>query len=650
MAPMVLYLLATRAAAKVSAPPPVAWLRGFDPSSTLPWSVPILLIAPLAGLLILLLTVRSRRSAAGLALFSGAATLLDALVVAWARFGNPSVYRATLPWINVSVSFGGDPKFQGFGIDITQRITHEVLALLVGLLVIFMACLLWHRLAGRHEQGAVRSQAAALLLLLTAIGVLVAGDLASLFAFWVVAGVATYLLLGNRWGSELGARGAQVALTLPFLGDLALLCAVALLYSRFGATDIDKLVPMLGHTASVGLKSTSVMASLLLLAVGVRAAVWPFTAWQTATIDAPPAFSALVVAVWALLAGHLLFISLPEVAAAGPQPARVAAWLLAAGAIAGPLLSLLTFELRRSIVLASSGGVALCLLATLYPGSASAGLTGLLAVAGGRAAALLGTGWVEPSLQTADLRLMGDGQRRMPWALAGLAAGIAAATLAAVAGSSWRHQSWAWIALLAALALGALALGRIYGAVALGEVPKRRAFEPTRIRDASPSVAAPALVCAALGLLAGVLAFVPAWTSFFLPFSLPPGGGGAAPAWNGELVWLAPVIAGLAFGLIALRISKVSVLGASSSAARLYWSIWHGGQVVWGKWVAPGLLKAIGAVELRALPGIEDDFGQGLTAAGLLLERRLPYLPALAGLAILVGLVLGLLIGERGAW
>lgn len=611
--------------------------RGFDPSSTLPWSVPILLIAPLVGMVMLLVGVRSRRGAATLALLTGLVTLVDVLLVAWARFRDGSVYSATFSWINVSVSFSGDPRFQGFGIDIMLRVTHEVVALLAGLLVVFMACILWHRLAGRQEQGPVRTQVIALLLLLSAVGALLSGDLAALFGFWAVAGVASYLLLGNRWGTEAGARAAQVALALPFLGDLAFLCAVSLLYSRFGATEIDKLVPLLGHTPGVGLQSTSAAAALLLVAVGVRAAVWPFTAWQTATVDAPPAFSALVAAVWPIMAGHLLLLSLPIFGAAGPQPVRVGAWVLAAAAVAGPLLSLASYELRRTLVLASSGAVALCLLAILFPGSAAAGLTGLLAVAGGRAAALLAAAWVAPTMRGVDLRLMGDGQRRMPLITAGLGVSAAAVALAAVAGSAGRRQSVAWVALVVGLFLVAVAIWRVYGAVALGQVPRRRAFEPSRIRDVSGALASAALACAVVGVAAAVLAFIPPWTGFFLPSRPKP------PAASVELDWLAPAIIGALLSLAVLGVRKAVALRLSTWPAGAYEAARGLGGATWRERIGPILLAAIGAVELRALPTFEDGLGRGLSSAGSLLARGMPYLPALAGLAILVGALLGVL-------
>ena len=608
---------------------------GFTPGSTLPWSVPVLLIAPLVGLVMLLVGVRTRRGAAGLALLTGVVTLLDALLVGWARLGTGGVERVSYAWISASVASTGDSRFQQFEVDLTFRITHVVLAFVIGLLVIFLACITWQRLAGRQEPGPVRSQASALLLLLCAAGTLVSGDLAELFGFWAVAGIASYLLLGNRWGTEGGSRAAQVALALPYVGDLALLTAVAFLYSRFGVTDIDKLVPMLGHTPGVGLKSTGLAAGLVLVAVVARACVWPLTAWQTATVDAPPALAALVAGVWPLLAASLLYLALPLFGASGVQPVRIAAWTLGVAAVAGPLLSLVSLELRRTLILASSGAVALSLLSILYPGAAAAGLTGILAIAGARAAALLASGWVVPVMRAVDLRLMGEGRRRMPRVSEGLAGAALAMSLAAVAGSAWRQPSWTWAAPAAGLLLIALAAWRVYAAVALGQLPRRRAFEPSRVSDPAGPVVATIAVCGLLSLAAVVLAFIPAWTGFLIH------GRPAPPGWTDLLRWLVPAIAGTAMALGAMAARRGAAMDATARASAVYRGIWAMAMALLVQARRPAL-TVIGAVELRALPGAEGGLARALMSAGALIGRGIPYLPAAAGAAIVLGVVLGL--------
>src|SRR5207237_426493 len=80
-------------------------------------------------------------------------------------------------------------------------------------------------------------------------------------------------------------------------------------------------------------------------------------AWQSGTLDQPPSLVALIAGAWPLLAGMVMLRYLPLLAfgGAGPQAPRIAAYTLAAAAVAGPLLSLLTVDVRRALLLASSG-------------------------------------------------------------------------------------------------------------------------------------------------------------------------------------------------------------------------------------------------------------------------------------------------------
>ena len=607
----------------------------FDPANTLFWSVPLLVILPVVGLVLLLTGARTRRGAAWLAGFTLFVTLVDLALVTWARFGQRLPYRSTQQWINVSVAFTGDPRFQGFGIDITFRVTHLVLALVCALLILGMACVAWQRLAGRQEQGPVRTMASLLLFVVGATGALLSGDLAALTGFWLVTGAASFFLLGSRWGTYEGGRAAHVALALPFVGDLALLGGVAFLYSKFGATDVDKLLPMYNHTAGVDARAMAVVGLLLLGAVMVRAAVWPFTPWQTATVDAPPALSALVTAVWPLLAGHLLWLNLPVLAAGGVSTPRITAWALAVGAVAGPLLALVSFELRRAAVLASSGAVALCLLAIAYPGSATPALAGLIAVAGGRAALLLAGGWVVPALRTTDLREMGEGLRRMPRATAALGGGALAVTVAGVASAAGRSQGLAWVAIAAGLGLVALALGRLWTVVALRVLPRRRAFEPTRVRDVGDGVSVAMAVCVLAGLVGAVAAFVPVATGFLVSSRPSP------PAAPTALAWFLPPAVGVALGILVQTGAGDRSLELSARAGQVVWSAWTLAGALWRRLAAGAALGVLRTIEIRGFPAIEGWTGRALTSSAVLALRSAPYAPAAFGVAIVIGVVLG---------
>ena len=607
--------------------------------------MPLILAAPVVGYVLVLGSVRTRRGAATVAQLTALVMLAASLVVSWARFRQTSPYKAAYQWINIPVAFTGDQRFQGFGIDLAFRIDHVALAALVATLVIVIACLTWHRVAGRGEQGPVRFQVNALLLALGAAGVIVSGDLAELLAFWLLAGIATYLLLGHRWGTEGAGQRSRIALALPLLGDVALLCAVGLLYSRFGTLSLDGLYPVLGTTLGVGLKSLTAAAVLLFAAVAVRACVWPFTAWQTGTVEAPAAGLALVAGVWPVLAGVLLLRARPVIEVAGVQAPRIALYTLGVAAVVGPVLGLIGVELRRSILLASSGAVALALIGVIAPESIGAGLTAVLAVAAARPAALLAGASAAGAMRTVDLRAMGGGWERMPLTSTALLLSAAVLSLAGLAPAMLRPRSLAWIGFAAGLALVALSASRPYFAVAHGELRRRRAFEPARVREVAGTVAGAALAVAGLAAIAVVLGFVPRWVGFL-------GAGGQAPGGlRANALWILAPAAGAAVGAAAFWLRRDAALAVCVALGDRFGALWELGGGLYDRFFARPGGRIVGAVEDVGVPAVESGVGRALNRAGGLAaasERGLPWVPTVLGLAVVLAVAFGLLTRGLG--
>jgi NADH:ubiquinone oxidoreductase subunit 5 (subunit L)/multisubunit Na+/H+ antiporter MnhA subunit len=613
---------------------------GFNPATTLPWAVPFILAAPVIGYVLVLGSVRTRRGAANVAIGTVVLMLAATLLVAWARFRQAGAYRASYQWVNLPVAFTGDQRFQGFGIDLSFRIDRVTLAALVTVLAILLVCLVWHRVAGRGEQGPVRFQVNVLLLALGATGVLVSGDLAALLAFWLLAGIGTYLLLGHRWGTEGAGQRSRVALTLPLLGDVALLCAVGLLYSRYGTLGLDNLVPQLTTTLGVGLKSITAAAILLFGAVAVRACIWPFTAWQTGTVDAPAAALAMVAGVWPVMAGVLLLRTLPILNAAGVQAPRVVVIALGVAAVVGPLLALIGVELRRSILLASSGALALALLGVTYRESVAVGFTAVLAVAAGRTAGLLAGTSAASTMRTVDLRAMGGGWDRMRLTSAALLLSAAAVALAALEAAMLRPRGWEWTAYAGGLTLVAVAIFRPYFAIAHGELRRRRAFEPARVREVNGVVAWTALVCALLGLAAVVLGFFTPWVGYL------GAGGHAVTAVGTNVLWVVAPLAGAAVAAVAFWLRKDAGLGFSARVGERFGALWEASGGLYDRFFARPGGRIVGAVEDVGVPAVESGVGRALTGAGGLAglaERGLPWVPTALGVAVVLAVAYGLL-------
>jgi NADH:ubiquinone oxidoreductase subunit 5 (subunit L)/multisubunit Na+/H+ antiporter MnhA subunit len=619
----------------------VARHGGPNVAAALPWVVPLLLGLPVAGYAVLLGAVRGRRAAGNLGLLVVLIMLAISVVVTGARFGSSSPYHLAYQWINIPVAVSGDQRFQGFGIDLAFHIDRPALAGLLATLVIVLAALLWHRFAARAEQGPVRFQVNVLLLVLGATGVLISQDLAELAAFWLATAVGTYLLLGHRWGTEGAGRRGQLSLALPLAGDLALLCAVAILYSNFGTLDMTSLWPQLRTAPGVGPLALAGAALLLLAATLVRGGVWPFTPWLTGAVDAPPSALAIVAGVWPVLAASVLFRALPLVAAAGVPATRTASYALGVAAVVGPLLSLLGVEMRRALLLASAGAVAVALLGVLYPASTAVGFTVALAIGMARAGVLLAAGAATGALRSADLRVAGEGWRRMPSTTLTLLLGAVVVTVAGYEVLALRPLSIAWLALGPALALMALGTFRVYVAVGHGPLRRRRAFEPSRVREIAALAAGAALVSVVLGVGGILLGGIERWVAALQP------GGRSVPAPDGgwPLLALAALVIGLlAASLVGLRKDVMLQLSAALGERELETRVAVARVIAWCLISLPS--EAVRALEERVLPAFELGLGRALVVAGGLANRRPPLVPTVLGLALVLALAFGLLSRE----
>lgn len=604
--------------------------------------MPSILIWPVVGYVLLLSSVRTRRGATNVAIAVVVLMLVAASLVLLARWRQSSPYRAAFQWINIPVAFSGDQRFLGFGIDLSFRLDHAALIALIVTLLLLIACLIWHRVAGRGEQGPVRLHVNMMLLALGSAGVMISGDLAELLAFWLLSGLATYLLLGHRWGTDAAGWRSRVALAVPFVGDVVLLCGVALLYSRFGTLTLDNLFPALTTTLGVGIKSLTVAALLILAAAAIRAAVWPFTLWQTATVDAPAASVAAVAGVWPVLAGSLLLRTLPLMGAAGGQLTLVAGWTFGIGAVAGPLLGLTGVDLRRSVLLASSGAIALSLLGLLYKPSTGVAFMALLAVAAARTGAHLAGTSVAAAMRTVDMRATGGGWQRMPATSATLLVAAAVLSLAGLGPAMLRPSDATQIAYAAGLGVVALSIFRPYFAVAHGPLRRRRAFEPERVREAPSGPTFAGYLCEAVGALALVAGFLTGWISFL-------GAGGHAVSVMGtNVLWLIAPVAGAGAAMVAFGTRKDQSLAAANRSGELLGAVWERAGDLYDRLIGRPGRRAVRALNDVGLPAAETGVGEAFTVAGGLAEpaeRGRSWLPAT--LAVAVALVTAFaLIGQ----
>jgi NADH:ubiquinone oxidoreductase subunit 5 (subunit L)/multisubunit Na+/H+ antiporter MnhA subunit len=605
-----------------------------------------MVLAPLASFVLALSSVRTRRAAASLATFGVIVMLLDTLLVAFGLANKSTPYVATYQYINLSVAFTGPANFQSFVMDLVFHVDHITVIALLTIEVCVLGLLGWHRVMGRAEPGPARFNAMVSGLLFGCAGVLVSWDLAELLAFWGIAAVMTYLLLAHRWGSDDAAKRARVALALPFLTDLSLLCGVAWLYARYGVQHIDTLLPILHTTTGWTVRALVVGSVLLFIGVAGRLALWPLSAWITQTaVTAPPAASAIAQAVWSVVAVVVLYRLTPIFAAANHQTVQAFVYICAVAAIVAAVLALLGSEPRRVFALAGSAAAAIGAAVVIHGFEdprftfAAAGLATVMVAAPARAAGVLASSAVAGAMRTDDIAEMGDAWRRMrSSSIALLAAGLLLG-LSAFGALVYGVSARSWLGVLSgeAALLIAVAAARVFLGASLGPLRRRRAFEPDRVREvASESLGWPywLVLAGAVLLVASVLR---GWLNFLDGHTHP------APSAASLVLWGGVVVAGFAVAVIAFATNKDGALRASTVA---------------GGWLATGesavrasadrfLVAPVTDLARRIdvwLPAGDGAVGRFAVSTGrlALAGMRAPALPVVLVLAVVLAIAVGL--------
>jgi len=600
----------------------------------------------MATFVLALSSVRTRRSASATAMFGTVVTLLLTLLVAWGLTKRSTPFEATYHYFTLSVAFAGPTNFQTFAIDLILHADHTAVAALAAIEVCFIGAIGWHQVMGRNEPGAARFHAVLIALLFACVGVVLSRDLAALFGFWAIGGALTYLLLAHRWGIDASASRARVALALPFLTDICLLCGIAWLYARYGTQNLNTLLPILHTNPGWTVRSLVVASVLLFVGVAGRLTLWPLTAWITqTTTTTPPAGSAIAQSAWSVLAIVVLYRLMPIFVASNQQTLQALLAVCGVAAVVAPLLGLLGNEPRRVIALAGSG-VAAIAAAVVISGFrnqsttfAVAGIACVLAMAPARAGAWFAISSIANAMRTDDLVEMGDAWRRMRASSTALLAstivlGLSATGALAFGASS---RSKLGLALGEAALLIAVAALRVFLATAFGPLRRRRAFDPDRVREA-PQAALSWPYWLALGGAAFLIAsLITGWLNFLDGQKHP------APSVAAFAVWAGAAIVGFAVCALVYVRAKDGALRASAAA---------------GAWLSRAVGLVFGVIDrflvapttdlARRLgdwiPQGDGALGRFATASGqlALASVRAPALPMLVLLAVVLAVVFAL--------
>ncbi|MET9806246.1 Na+/H+ antiporter subunit A [Streptomyces halstedii] len=260
------------------------------------------------------------------------------------------------------------------------------------------------------------------------LALVLADDLISLYVFWELTTVFSYLLIGHGSERKQNRRSALQALTVTTFGGLAMLIGFLILGQAAGTYRISAIV---AHPPEDTL-AVSVAVALVLCGALSKSAVWPFSLWLPNAMAAPTPVSAYLHAAAMVKAGVYLVARLAPAFADVPLWRPVVLVLGGATMLLGGWRALRLNDLK--LVLAYGTVSQLGFLTVLAgAGNRDAALAAVAMILGHalfKAALFLVTGIVDHATGTRDLRRLSGVGRASP-ALCATAV-LAAASMAAL--------------------------------------------------------------------------------------------------------------------------------------------------------------------------------------------------------------------------
>ncbi|KKO49563.1 monovalent cation/H+ antiporter subunit A [Arsukibacterium sp. MJ3] len=251
-----------------------------------------ILLLPLFGTLVPLLTANWRRSACAMATaLPPAFALMIVLYYGSAVFVGESL-RYTLAWVPL------------LGLDISIRL--DGLAFLFSLLILGIGLLiiLYARYYLSEQDSMPRFYAYLMLFMTSMMGIVLSNNVLQLWLFWELTSISSFLLISFWWHKSEARRGARMALTVTGAGGLCLLAALLLLGRITGSYDLDVI---LASGAIIKQHSWYPMVLVLfLLGCFTKSAQFPFHFWLPNAMAAPTPVSAYLHSATMVKAGIFL--------------------------------------------------------------------------------------------------------------------------------------------------------------------------------------------------------------------------------------------------------------------------------------------------------------------------------------------------------
>lgn len=498
------------------------------------------------------------------------------------RVAAGEIITASYAWVP---SFGVDLSFYIDGLSL-------VFALLISGIGALVTIYAGGYLAGHPQLG--RFYLYLLLFMTAMLGLVLSGNIITMFIFWELTSLSSYLLIGFNH-RQAGARASALqALLITGLGGLALLAGLVLLGQAGGSWELATLLNQVTTIQSHPLYLPILL--LILLGAFTKSAQFPFHIWLPNAMAAPTPVSAYLHSATMVKAGVFLLARFSPIL--GDTPAWQVS-LTTAGAVTmllGAYLAWQQIDLKRILAYStiSALGTLVLLLGVGTAVAVKAAVVFLIVHSLYKGALFMAAGAIDHETGTRDITQLGDLRRAMPVTfvavtLAALSMAGALPLFVGYIGKKLIYEAALTAPAAGGLLTGAVLLANVFTVVVAGLVAVRPflgrpAAMPKSAHEAPPSLWLGPLLLSGLGLLlVGLLEFTPG--SLLTPFLATSASAIAAElvqvklaAWSGvnAIFWLSLITllagVGLYAGRNALRrrLQPANAAGAAIGPEQLY--------------------------------------------------------------------------------
>jgi multicomponent Na+:H+ antiporter subunit A len=352
------------------------------------------------------------------------------------------------------------------------------------------------------------------------LGLVLADNLITLFLFWELTSVCSYMLIGFDHERDGARASALKALLVTGLGGLLLLTGFILMSiagEQLGLAPV--LAGKISGLAAVDLRGHPFYPAIFVLVVlgcATKSAQVPFHFWLPAAMAGPTPVSAYLHSATMVKAGVYLLARLNPHLGGTPEWGWTLGVVGLATMLTGALATLGQRDMKR-VLAYSTLAVLGTLVMLLGVGTETAIKTAVVyLVAHGmyKAALFMVAGNVDHETGTRDLRTLGGLRRLMPWtALAGILAALSKAGAPPMFGFIGKEMLYktkldlemvgSWAVLLSVVANVALVASALM--VSVGPFLGRRGDTPKKPHEAPPAMLVGAVLLAFFGLGRGLL-------------------------------------------------------------------------------------------------------------------------------------------------